>query len=211
MRILRLVALASVLFAVPPSAQAKGTVELPVTFQVQNTNTSHFPCSADGAAYTVHGHLIGPRAGIYGPGPREVTFYLQGFDSAEWNWRFQAVPGYDYGAELARLGHVSLTIDQVGYGKSGFPPGNSTCFGSQADIAHQIIGQLRSGSYSVNGAAPPTFADVVLAGHDIGGDMAQIEAYSYGDVNGLMLFTSAARMPSVTVLARFGIGEIRTL
>src|SRR3954467_364730 len=173
--------LALFIAALTPAAASASSriVDVPVAFQVQNTNTSQVPCASDGATYVVRGHLTGPRSAIEGPGPRTVTLYYEGFESGEWNWRFRRVPGYDYAAELAKLGHASVTIDQVGYGASGHPEGWLTCFGAQADIAHQIIQQLRRRG----------FQKVVLAGHDIGGAMAEIEAYSYHDVDGLMLFT----------------------
>src|SRR3954471_13903950 len=161
-------------------AHAVGPIaDVPVAFRVQNTNTSQVPCASDGATYVVRGHLTGPRAAIEDAAHSTVTLYYEGFESGEWNWRFRRVPGYDYAAELAKLGHASVTIDQVGYGASGHPEGWLTCFGAQADIAHQIIQQLRRRG----------FQKVVLAGHDIGGAMAEIEAYSYHDVDGLMLFT----------------------
>ena len=99
------------------------------------------------------------------------------------------VPGYDYAAEMAKLGQTSVTVDQVGYGASGHPQGNDTCIGAQADIAHQIIGQLRSGTYSAQGTSPVRFKSVVLGAHDVGGAAAEVEAYSYDDINGLMVFT----------------------
>src|SRR3954467_4240892 len=164
----------------PAAASASSRiVDVPVAFRVQNTNTSQVPCASNGATYVVRGHLTGPRAAIEDAAHSTVTLYYEGFESGEWNWRFRRVPGYDYAAELAALGHVSVTIDQVGYGASGHPFGFATCFGAQADIAHQIIGQLRDRG----------FGKVVLAGHDIGGGMAEIEAYSYHDVDALMLFT----------------------
>src|SRR3954452_24623414 len=158
----------------PPTAASASSriVDVPVAFRVQNTNTSQVPCASDGATYVVRGHLTGPRSAIEGPGPRTVTLYYEGFESGEWNWRFRRVPGYDYAAELAKLGQASVTIDEVGYGASGHPEGWLTCFGAQADIAHQIIQQLRRRG----------FQKIVLAGHDIGGGMAEIEAYSYHDV-----------------------------
>src|SRR3954451_2011349 len=158
----------------PPAATAAGPiVDEPVAFRVVNNNTSQAPCQSDGASYVVRGHLTGPESA------RVVTLYYEGFESGEWNWRFRRVPGYDYAADMAERGHASVTIDQGGYGASGHPFVFATCFGAQADIAHQIIGQLRDRG----------FRKVVLAGHDIGGGIAEIEAYSYHDVDALMLFT----------------------
>jgi hypothetical protein len=174
---------------VTADAASAGIVDVPVSFQVQNTNASRDPCPSDGESYAVRGHLIGPRAAVLGPGPRAATLYYEGFDSGEWMWRFRLVPGYDYATELAKLGQTSLTVDQIGYGASGHPQGNDTCIGAQADIAHQIIGQLRSGTYSAQGASPVKFKTVVLGAHDVGGAAAEVEAYSWHDIDGLMVFT----------------------
>src|SRR2546423_7130848 len=158
-------------------------VDVPVSFQVQNTNTSRDPCPSDGKSYVVRGHLTGARAAVLGSGPRAVTLYYEGFDSGEWNWRFRVVPGYDYAAEMAKLGQTSVTIDQVGYGASGHPQGNDTCIGAQADIAHQIIGQLRGPRYGAQGIRPVAFSKVVLGAHDVGGAAAEVEAYSWHDID----------------------------
>ena len=69
-------------------------------------------------------------------------------------WSFAAAPRYDYAAALARAGHASVVIDRLGYGASGHPDGNQTCLGAQADIAHQIVGKLRSGDYVVEQDSP---------------------------------------------------------
>src|SRR4051794_32899401 len=168
---------------------ASGIVDVPVAFSVQNTDTPRSPCLTDGREYVVRGHLTGPRAAIEGPAPRAVTLYYSGYDSGEWNWRFRLVPGYDYATELAKLGHVSLTVDQLGYGASDHPDGSFTCIGAEANIAHQIIGRLRSGSYAAQGTDPVAFSKVVFGAHDIGGAEAEVEAYTYKDVDGLMVFT----------------------
>src|SRR2546423_2102188 len=174
---------------VTADASSRDIVDVPVSFVVLSTDTSRPPCPSDGKEYIARGHLTGPRAAIDGPASRAVTLYYAGFDAGEWNWRFKAVPGYDYAAELAKLGHGSVTIDQVGYGASDHPQGNDTCVGAQADIAHQIIGQLRSGAYRAEGHSPVAFSRVVFGAHDIGGAMAELEAYSYHDIDGLMVFT----------------------
>src|SRR5437660_12195585 len=48
-------------------AAAQSAVQLPVACQVNNTNTSPAPCTsrlADGATYTIRGHLTGPPAAL---------------------------------------------------------------------------------------------------------------------------------------------------
>jgi hypothetical protein len=190
-------------------ASERNVVDLPVAFAVNNTNSSRSPCPSDGAHYTVRGHLTGPRSAILGPAPRAVTLYYQGMDSGEWNFRFRVVPGYDWAAELARLGHASVTIDQVGYGASGHPHGYDTCIGAQADIAHQIVGQLRAGTYSLDGARPVSFSKVVFAAHDVGGVAAEVEAYTYKDIDGLMLMTWQDQGYTPYILSTFAAASAR--
>ena len=176
-----------------PVGAASGYV-LPVSFQhIKNINESGVPCESDGGDYTVRGHLTGPRSALAAPQASEITLYLYGFDAGEWNWRFRSVPGYDYATELAKLGHTSVTIDQVGYGTSGYPNGFQSCVGSQAAVTHQIVQRLQSREYTVDkaGVAPILFQKVVLVGHDVGGAVAQIEAYSYKDIAALIDVTFA--------------------
>src|SRR5919198_2081614 len=174
---------------VTADASPSDIVDVPLEFLVQNADTSQDPCPSDGKQYVVRGHLTGPREAIAGTAPRAATVYYEGFDTGEWMWRFRLVPGYDYAAQMAKLGYATVTVDQVGYGASGHPQGNDTCVGAQADIAHQIIGQLRSGTYSAQGSSPVKFKTVVLGAHDVGGAAAEVEAYSYHDIDGLMVFT----------------------
>jgi pimeloyl-ACP methyl ester carboxylesterase len=176
-------------------AAAQSTVELPVAFQVKNTDTSQAPCVSglpDGATYTIQGHISGPHAALASGKASRITVYLFGYEAGEWNWDLKGVPGYDYAAEVAKQGHVSLTIDELGYGASGHPAnGNETCQGAEADIAHQIIQKLRHGEYALGEGPGIAFKTVVLVGHDVGGQVAEIEAYSYKDINGLILVTWA--------------------
>jgi len=82
---------------------------------------------------------------------------------------------------------VSVVIDRLGCDLSGKPYDNNICLGAQADIAHQIVMDLRSGHHTVGGRpVAPRFATVTLAGHSFGGLIAQIEAYSFGDIDGLV-------------------------
>ena len=189
-----LLSMAVAAVAVAP-AMADGIVQVPVAFQVKNTNTSQAPCTIglpDGATYTIRGHISGPQSSLTSGRARTITLYLFGYEAGEWNWDLKGVAGYDYAAEMARRGHVSLTIDELGYGASGHPAnGNETCQGAEADVAHQIVQTLRSGAYSLGTGPGIAFSRVLLAGHDIGGSVAEIEAYSYADIDGLISVTFA--------------------
>jgi pimeloyl-ACP methyl ester carboxylesterase len=175
---------------------------VPVTFQVANTNSSGLPCPAGGEKVTISGELVAPNGALEATGPKAVTLYLHGLDAGLWFWNFNAVPGYDHVGEMARLGHVSVAIDRVGYGSASVP-GTSSCLGSQADVAHQIIGQLRSGGYDAGGNPATKFDKVALAGHSIGGAIAQIEAYSYDDIDALAILLWGDNSSSRDAQAKF--------
>ena len=196
------------------TAAAQSTVELPVAFQVENTNTSQSQCNSglpDGETYTIRGHISGPQAALAAGKADLITVYLFGYEAGEWNWDLKGVPGYDYAAEVARSGQVSLTLDELGYGASGHPSnGNETCQGAEADTIHQIVQKLRKGEYTLPDSPTIKFSKVVLAGHDIGGEVAVIEAYSYKDINGLMLVTFAEQGFTPYIIERSTVAAFQT-
>jgi pimeloyl-ACP methyl ester carboxylesterase len=160
-------------------------VSIPVSFDVVNTNISKVPCNTDGRAYTVRGELVALPSAL-GAADLAVTLYLHGSTLGRM-WHLP-VPGYDYVWEMAKLGHVSIAIDQLGYGSSGHPDGNLVCVGGNADIAHQIVTDLRGGGYGFGGAKNgPTFDKVAIAGNSSGAVVAEVEAYSFDDVDGLII------------------------
>ncbi len=184
---------------VPAAAAAAARVRsIPISFTVRNVNRSRVACPSDGKTYTVRGHLVAPAGGLRGGPTRTATLYLHGLGFGEFFWDFTAVGGYDYAAAQARAGQVSVVVDRLGYGASSRPDGNAICVGSRADIAHQMVSDLRSGHYVLGGRAPVRFGRIVLAGHSHGAQIAQVEAYSFGGINGLVLIGYADRVQSVT-------------
>jgi pimeloyl-ACP methyl ester carboxylesterase len=178
----------------------RGAVDLPVSFHVRNANTSRLACPSDAARYTVRGRLVAPSAALAGAGPRVVTVYVHGFNfGGVSTFDFRALPAYDYAAKMAGLGQTSLVIDRLGFDSSGLPAGPKTCGGSAADVLHQIITAIRRGSYKLGGRGAVRFSRVVVAGHDLGGQIAEVEAYSYRDVNGLIVldFADAGLTPTL--------------
>jgi pimeloyl-ACP methyl ester carboxylesterase len=178
----------ALLAAVPcgsAEARAVKVSSVPVAFTVKNTNTAIAPCTPDGATYTVRGHITGPN-GFKRPG---VTLYLHGLGLGEWLWNFQPLKKrYSFVRGMARTRHVSVSIDRLGYGASDQPrSGKATCIGSHADIAHQIVGQLKAGTYAVGRGKPRKFKRVGLAGHSAAGQIAITEAYSYRDLRALVV------------------------
>jgi pimeloyl-ACP methyl ester carboxylesterase len=182
-------ALAAVSALLPVSTRsagaADGVVDLPVSFAVKNTNTSRVPCPSDGKAYTVKGHIVAPAAAL--ESPKAATLYLHAVTWGAHYWHLQNIPGYDYASNMAEKGHVSVIVDRLGYGASGKPAGSGgTCFGSEADVAHQMVQALKSGNYTLSGHAPVPFSKVFIAGSSVGGMTAEIENYSYKDTDGII-------------------------
>jgi pimeloyl-ACP methyl ester carboxylesterase len=170
----------------PLPAQAPvENVDVPVAFQVQNVNRSLNQCATDGQPYTVRGYLTGPAHLLNSPAPPPVTLYVHGTNTGQWIWRLP-VEGFNYVQELADRGHVSVTIDRLGYGENAVPDGFGTCTGGNADIAHQVVDQLRAGTYQVEGRAPTPFGTVFMGGHSSGALVAELVAYSFGNIDGIV-------------------------
>ncbi|MHA7278011.1 alpha/beta hydrolase [Arthrobacter sp. Hz1] len=170
------------------AADGSQTVQREVSFEVQNINRSKIPCEADGETYTVRGSITGPQQAL--DDPQAVTLLLHGLSYGEFFGNYSEQPGYNFAQKQAAAGHVTVTVDRLGYDSSDKPDGTGICFGSRADIAHQIVTQLRSGQYQADDtAAAPSFPEVVLAGHSVGGIIAQAAAYSFGDIDALMVLS----------------------
>src|SRR5438093_10574702 len=88
------------------TTDSTSVMDLPVAFQVVNSNTSGFSCPSDFKQYTVRGHLVGPATALASSSP-SVTFYLYGFEGGEFHWRMTeaaaGVRGYHWPLETAKL------------------------------------------------------------------------------------------------------------
>ena len=179
--------LAVCFLVVTATGVAEGTprsdlVDMPVRFTVANVNRSLVPCPADGRSYVVEGHVVAPRAALRRGAA--TTLYLHGAAVPEATWHFPS-RGHDHARRMARRGHISVTVDRLGYGASSTPNGYFNCLGSQADMAHQIVQHLRNGTYEA--PTPVRFGGVALAGHSAGQVIAQIAAYSFGGIDALLV------------------------
>jgi len=76
-----------------------------VSFTVQNVNRSKTPCHADGATYTVHGHLTGTSQSL--ADWQSVTLLLHGLSYGEFFGDFTAVDGYNLARWQAESGHAT--------------------------------------------------------------------------------------------------------
>lgn len=175
----RALAAALLALACTPAATASAAQpvdSLPVSFAVENVNRTSLPCRSDGKPYRVTGRIVGPREALRGGRIDAATLYLHEYSFGRWFWTFEDVPGLDYATEMARRGHVSVVVDRLGYDGSDHPPGLDTCLGAQADIARQVVEQLR---------ADHRVGKVVLAGHSVGAVAAELAVTSFGDELGV--------------------------
>ncbi len=165
-----------------PAVAGAGVVDLPVSFQVVNRNSTGIPCQQepDGEVYTVHARLVAPGDLVRASSPA-VAMYLHGLGYSSFFWHLTEVPQYDYARTQAEQGHVSLVVDRLGNpAYDELKDGNNTCLPGQADIANQIIGQLQEGTYSTAGAVTPRFERVILIGHSAGGLIAELTQAVFG-------------------------------
>ncbi|HEY4008291.1 MAG TPA: alpha/beta fold hydrolase [Pseudonocardia sp.] len=192
------------------SGGSSGISSVPVSFDVVTTNRSGLPCAAlpTGRHVTVRGHLTGPSDEVDSD-RIDGTLYSHGDGYGEYFWRYQKDEKYNYVDEMARRGHVSVTIDRLGYGDSDKPNGHGVCFGTEADVLHQIVGQLRDGSYS--GDKTPRFGRVGLVGHSASGFIVEQEAAGFHDVDALGVLDSGELSISPLALTRAAQQQVRCL
>lgn len=171
----------------PAGAADDGIVRREVGFEVRNVNRSKVPCDADGKTYTVRGSITAPRAALDDPG--SVTLLLHGLSYGEFFSTYQEQAGYDFARKQAADGHVTVAIDRLGYDSSDRPNGLGICLGSQADMASQMVEQLRAGTYRMSGGSPAAFKRVVLAGHSVGALITQVASYSFDTPDGVALLS----------------------
>lgn len=163
--------------------------DVPVEFDVVNTNTSQLACATDGAPYVIRGRMVAPAA-VLASGAPAATLMLHGVDAAGY-LHLTGAPDVDLAGQLAERGRAVVVIDRLGYGASDRPPGDGSCLGGQADTVNQVLGRLRAGSYRANGTAPVGFSRLALAGHSGGAPVAQLAAYSYPGIDALVVMAWA--------------------
>ncbi len=170
-----------------------GVVSRPVRIAVENTNATAAACVPDDGSYTLHARLVGPRREVLGSDLPRVNVLVHDLATGSWFWHLRRHPAYDYAGRLAAHGETSLVLDRLGYGASRLADGDATCLGAQADMLHQVVQHLRSGHYRFAGSrsATPAAEHVVVHGHSVGAAIAELEAGTFDDVDGLVLMSWA--------------------
>jgi pimeloyl-ACP methyl ester carboxylesterase len=166
-----------------------------VAFEVANSNTTTVLCRADGQPYTLRGRLVGPRGGLDAGSVHRVNVLVHDLATGAWFWNLRKRPAYDYASQLARRGETSLVLDRLGYDRSALGNGRNTCLGAQAEMLHQVVQELYAGKYTYPGTRHPgdvpAAEHVVVHGHGVGAAIAQVEAGTFDDVDGLVLMSWA--------------------
>jgi hypothetical protein len=180
--------------AAPPATAAAPRIESRgVVFDVSNINETAVLCASDGEQYRVRGRLVGPVRDLDGlGGTLRVNVLVHDLGAGGWSWNLRSHPAYDYATRLARAGETSLVLDRLGYGGSRLADGDDTCLGAQANMLHQVVQHLTSGRYRFTGShhgSTPAAAHVVTHGLGVGAAIAQVEAGTFDDVDGLVLMS----------------------
>ncbi|MDF3292238.1 alpha/beta hydrolase [Streptomyces silvisoli] len=139
-----------------------------------------FPAHLAGtASVQVSGLLCLPADGL---GEHPLQILLAGATYDKQYWLLPSAPGRpSWVSWMAARGQSTLTLDRPGTGDSGRPPADLLTMASEADVVHQIVGQLRSGVRHGR-----RFGRIVLVGHSVGTSVALVEAATYHDVDGVV-------------------------
>jgi pimeloyl-ACP methyl ester carboxylesterase len=149
-------------FAVPGVAPA-GELEL-VRGSVKFTVTN--PMESDASRVIVGYRIDAPCEAD------TVVVLLHGLSYHKEAWDF---PGYSVAQPLARAGYAVVAVDRLGYGESRLENGRNVSFEAYADMADQIVKQLRA-----------EFGHVVLGGHSAGAGVTEYAQGMYGSADAIM-------------------------
>ena len=145
----------------PAQTRGVGLVRERVEFTVENP-------AEGGAARRIVGYRYDPLCAS-----STAVLLLHGLSYTKEAWDF---PGYSVAQKVAQGGYTVFAIDRLGYGESTLDNGYRVTHEAYADMAHQIVNQLRSQGFS----------HVVLGGHSAGAGATEFAAGVYGGVDAIM-------------------------
>jgi len=170
-----------------PSPSPAAVVRQNVTFSVTNP-------LAPLRTWTIHGVMIRPTAGC----SRGVLLAMHGLSYGKWAWDFPLHPEtYSVAQALAARGYAMVAVDRLGYGDSsgGVPNGYKLTVQGYAQMAYQMVHQLRTGTYG--GASPVSFSHVGLIGHSAGSEVVELAAAMHPGAVDLVIATAYTHEPFV--------------
>jgi pimeloyl-ACP methyl ester carboxylesterase len=202
--------------AVGSSAQAttdRAVVHRAMSFSVVNVDRSSRPCASDGRQYTLHGFLVAPSDALENNDATATLFIHGSVMSAEHLYAMR--PGgdasYDFSLAMARAGHIGVYVDLLGWGTSTNDiDGDAVCTGSEADMIHQIVDELKAGQYQFDdGTRAPAFSRVALAGMSLAGQMIEPAQSRFGNADALVVM-GYADLITPTAETTIGIAQYST-
>ncbi|MDQ4118072.1 MAG: alpha/beta hydrolase [Actinomycetota bacterium] len=139
------------------------------------------PGVTDGPPLAIHGKLCLPD----GATPQTVMLALHGitYTSSYWNAEPPVANAdkYNFSKAMNKGGYAVFAIDRLGYGDSAHPTPEAVTLDVQAEVAHQLIGQLRDGKIG-----DTAFPHVALVGHSYGTATSWRETAKYNDADAVI-------------------------
>jgi pimeloyl-ACP methyl ester carboxylesterase len=166
-------------------------------------------------------HVYGVRYYVGEPGPRtKVVLLVHGSSVTHAFWDVR--PDVSVARRLGEAGYLVVAYDRLGFGRSAYArprgAGYPLTLSSQRGMLHEIVAQLKSGSYTFStdgtcsasrgatvGVASPT---VILIGHSAGGAIVSGYPGTYHDVAATVqvAFNNQRRSPAAALHAAQTIG-----
>lgn len=111
----------------------------------------------------------------------QVLVHGATYDHTYWNFPISAQT-YSYVKQMTNAGYVTLNFDRIGTGLSDTPPALQVDLQSNAYVLHQLVQDLRNGSFS-----GVSFSKIVLVGHSFGATTVIEEASQFADAGGIII------------------------
>ncbi|AUX23263.1 uncharacterized protein SOCEGT47_037860 [Sorangium cellulosum] len=177
--------LGATLAGLPAARADSGSLtRTPVTYRVTDP-------VARSAEHEIHGFRIDPPCAA-----ASVVLLQHGLSYSAEAWDFLPEHGYSYARTLAEAGYAVVAIDRLGYGASPLDNGYAATVAAHADIAHQIVQELRG-----------EFEHVAIGGHSAGAEVSELEAGLFNDVDAVIAM-GYHQFPSTQFFADFITGDI---
>jgi pimeloyl-ACP methyl ester carboxylesterase len=171
-------------------------VDTTVPKEVVDAQLAPLPQSALEAEdqFTIHGGLCLPEGGV----PKTVMLALHGITYTNLYWNAGYEPNtYNFSQHMTDAGYAVYAVDRLGYGESSKPNALAVTLDSGAEVAHQLITQLRAG-----GIGGEAFEHLILVGHSYGTATSWRESAIYNDADAI-IGTGWANSIETEPLARF--------
>src|SRR5260370_6310766 len=128
-------------------------------------------------------HVVGFLCSQGSPQGKTLQFVVHGatYDHNYWDWPLEPEK-YSYVRKATDAGYAIFNIDRIGTGLSDHPNDALVTLQSNTFVVHQLVQDLRHGVIGNT-----SFSKIILVGHSLGSAISVFEAYTYSDVDGVIL------------------------